>query len=583
MIGQLWKWFWTPTAKYAWGAIFVVGGIAGIVFWGGFNTAMEATNSMKFCISCHEMKENVYMEYKETIHYQNRSGVRATCPDCHVPDPWIHKIVRKIQASNELLHKFLGTIDTPEKFEDNRLTLAKHVWQAMKNTDSRECRNCHSWDAMTDKKQKRRAWKRHTEAKAENMTCIDCHKGIAHRNVHKLLEEDDDPYDGKADSRRLPSKAAEAEAKAAAAAKAAEAKALADRMAAEAAAKAEEEKKAREAAAQTAATAAAPAAAPGNDGDWDNVPGRDIVLFYPGQASLEWVLNGRDHGGARAVRRAGDRCTECHEGEQDDMGKKIVTGEKAEPTPIPGKRGSIKVNVKAKHDGENLMLRFQWPDAGHTPVPFADGGKMDPVDQIKLAVMFDDDKVDLASQVGCWATCHNDSRYMPDAPKADAIGAAGNIGKIINLADGVTKYINNSRTELEYKGKNGKPRGAWDKLVDKAELDKNLADGVYMDLLRFKSGDGGKTESGHILADRVLEPANKITSSGVLADGVWTVTITRPLKATQPGGVSFEAGNLYTMGFAIHDDYTNARFHHVSLEYKLGLDNAEAEINAIKQ
>ena len=99
--------------------------LVGVIFWGGFNTAMEATNTMEFCISCHEMEENVYQEYKHTIHYQNRSGVRASCSDCHVPDPWVHKIVRKIQASNELLHKALGSIDTPEKCDAKRLTLAK--------------------------------------------------------------------------------------------------------------------------------------------------------------------------------------------------------------------------------------------------------------------------------------------------------------------------------------------------------------------------------------------------------------------------------------------------------------------------
>src|SRR5210317_1680459 len=89
--------------------------IVGVIFWGGFNTAMEVTNTMDFCISCHEMEENVYVEYQTTIHYTNRSGVRASCSDCHVPRPWIHKVVRKIQASRELLHKALGTIDTPEK------------------------------------------------------------------------------------------------------------------------------------------------------------------------------------------------------------------------------------------------------------------------------------------------------------------------------------------------------------------------------------------------------------------------------------------------------------------------------------
>ena len=92
--------------------IFLVGAIAGIIFWGGFNTVAEMTNSLEFCTSCHEMG-TVYTEYKETVHYKNTSGVRAICSDCHVPKPWGHKMVRKIKASKELYHKAVGTIDTP--------------------------------------------------------------------------------------------------------------------------------------------------------------------------------------------------------------------------------------------------------------------------------------------------------------------------------------------------------------------------------------------------------------------------------------------------------------------------------------
>lgn len=162
------------------GFILIVGFIAGIIFWGGFNTAMEATNTETFCISCHEMEENVYKEYQDTIHYSNGSGVRATCPDCHVPKPWIHKIVRKIKASNELYHKALGSIDTAEKFEAKRLTLAQNVWKDMKETDSRECRNCHDFESMDYTKQQRRAIDQHVKGFDKGETCIDCHKGIAH-------------------------------------------------------------------------------------------------------------------------------------------------------------------------------------------------------------------------------------------------------------------------------------------------------------------------------------------------------------------------------------------------------------------
>ena len=73
-----------------------------MLFWGAFNTALELTNTEQFCISCHEMRDNVYQELTRTIHFANRSGVRASCPDCHVPHQWTDKIARKMQASKEV-------------------------------------------------------------------------------------------------------------------------------------------------------------------------------------------------------------------------------------------------------------------------------------------------------------------------------------------------------------------------------------------------------------------------------------------------------------------------------------------------
>lgn len=180
MLCRVWQALKKPSVKYTLGTLLVVGFISGIIFWGGFNTAMEMTNTEEFCISCHEMEDNVYEEYKETIHYSNRTGVRATCPDCHVPKEWHHKVVRKIQATNELLHKALGTIDTREKFEAKRLKLAENVWRAMETTDSRECRNCHNFEFMDFTEQGRRAVQAHDEGINAGRTCIDCHKGIAH-------------------------------------------------------------------------------------------------------------------------------------------------------------------------------------------------------------------------------------------------------------------------------------------------------------------------------------------------------------------------------------------------------------------
>ena len=176
----IWYFFWRPSSKYTLGAILIFGFFSGVVLWGGFNWVVELTNTETFCITCHEMERNVYREYQKTAHYSNESGVRATCPDCHVPKPWIHKIARKIMATNELFHHFAGSIDTREKYEAKRLDLAKSVWTVMKATDSRECRNCHDFQYMDLLQQQSRASKRHQDALDEGKTCIDCHKGIAH-------------------------------------------------------------------------------------------------------------------------------------------------------------------------------------------------------------------------------------------------------------------------------------------------------------------------------------------------------------------------------------------------------------------
>lgn len=181
-----------PSAKYSLLTLLAVGFFSGIFFWGGFNTAMEATNSLEFCISCHEMRDNVYQEYKQTIHYTNRTGVRAVCSDCHVPRDWGHKMMRKIQASQEIYGKIMGTIDTPEKFEAKRLELAEHEWARMKASDSRECRNCHSFEGMNTEKQKLRGAKMHKIAQDDKKTCIDCHKGIAHKKPKGMKEDDDE-------------------------------------------------------------------------------------------------------------------------------------------------------------------------------------------------------------------------------------------------------------------------------------------------------------------------------------------------------------------------------------------------------
>ncbi|MDD5058146.1 MAG: NapC/NirT family cytochrome c [Sideroxydans sp.] len=171
----------SPIIRYSLLALAVV--VAQALIIGGFTTAVEATNTMEFCTSCHDMSYNLE-EYKRTVHYSNPSGVRAVCSDCHVPKKnWFSEMKRKLVAGSDVCAEVIGTINTKEKFEAKRMEMAKREWARMKESDSIGCRNCHSFEGMDIESQGKSAKNQHADAAmaSSGKTCIDCHKGIAHK------------------------------------------------------------------------------------------------------------------------------------------------------------------------------------------------------------------------------------------------------------------------------------------------------------------------------------------------------------------------------------------------------------------
>ncbi len=557
----------------------------GIMFWGGFNWAMESTNTMAFCTSCHEMRDNVYAEYIGTPHHTNPSGVSASCSDCHVPDPWHHKVVRKIYASRELYHKALGTIDTPEKFEERRLVMAERVWDSMKRTDSRECRNCHDWNSMNPEFQSPRARSQHRFAMEQGHTCIDCHMGLAHSNAHDRLSEEE----LEALTAPRPQHRQEVpEFFIAAVARAKERERLEEEerrqeMERERQRRRDLEEQRIKEAVDRALAERAPHEDPGPtvaetadfDIDWQSAPTTEITVFHPGQASMEWTLVGRMHGGARAF-RFGDTCESCHGRETADMGAKVISGEVAEDTPLPGRRGSFPVTVQTAHDSESIYLRFEWEATENVPFEFVDGGKLDPDHPIKLAVMLSTDIPEYAAQASCWAACHHDLAGMPAHPDDPAVS-----GLPLDFSRGVTKYLKESRTEVEEAGRRGATLGGWQNLHEQEVLDELLATGHFIDLMRIKSD--GTTEHGHVLAERVMSGGAGFEARVEQSAGYWVVTMRRSLISDRPGDVSLRPGEVYNFSFAIHDDHADRRFHHVSLGYRLALDDSAVDFNVVGQ
>lgn len=305
--------------------------------------------------------------------------------------------------------------------------------------------------------------------------------------------------------------------------------------------------------------------------DWSKVPIKEVPLFFPGPTGLEWVMSKADHTGSHRIKTQNDSCFDCHEDDADKIGDDIVDGKKVgrarvliDSAPPPSKRGSFPLKVQAAHDDKKLYLRFEW-----------EANSSDPRDEIKLTVMFDKNQVEGSRLVGCWATCHMDLRTMPDAdekakkhPKAKSLG----------WNEGVTKYIAESRSSLEF---NHKPRGGWNKLRSGKEIATALKGGKFLDLMQYSSGNNGRAIDGYVLESRHMSGGKSLLAATGKRDGKkWVVSFDRLLAAGGSGDHAIEAGQALTFGFAIHENHSNGRFHHVSLGYTLGLDDATSFFNA---
>ncbi len=288
-------------------------------------------------------------------------------------------------------------------------------------------------------------------------------------------------------------------------------------------------------AASIAVLAAAPFVTFAAQPDWSKVDATEIELFYPGVSPMEWILGDirvdrARHGGGRAFKQ-GDTCMDCHADEIRDMGEIIVSGEKLEPNPVSGKPAAIPVSVQAAHNGETLFMRFTW-----TQPPAASAKGADDANPMKLAVMIDAGKVEMADQSGCWASCHADSRTMPDG------------------SDGKTKYVK----------------------------DGSLDSGVFYDLIQWRSGEN-KAFDGFVAEERVMEGGTSLVGAEGSLDGdTWTVVFERKLADGGVGNIALESGKRYNFGFAIHNEHATGRYHHVSLGYTLAID-ADGDVVAKKQ
>jgi cytochrome c-type protein NapC len=290
------------------------------------------------------------------------------------------------------------------------------------------------------------------------------------------------------------------------------------------------------------ASFAAAAAAP----NWTQVPAKTITLFTPGQTSLEWIMTPGDHKGADRF-RTGKDCISCHIGQERALGAVTASGKKYELTPIKGKPGTLDAKLQFAHDAQNLYVRVEFSDAGQPDA------KMDKA-AAKVAMMLDGGGTPEAARAGCWAMCHDDSTAMPSARGASR-----------------TMYLGKTRAQMTR-------QGGGDGLKPAGELSKLKAGGYGLEYWEASLGTAPVATNG-VIFDKRQETRPVVTAEASHKGAIWTVVLSRKLSA---GTVTVTPGKKYAVAFAIDAGHTAKRFHYVSFERSLVLDQGSADFIARK-
>lgn len=252
--------------------------------------------------------------------------------------------------------------------------------------------------------------------------------------------------------------------------------------------------------------------------DWSAVPTQNITLFYPGQSSYEWLLS-KEHKRADKKVAEGDSCVSCHEGEDAEIGNKMVTGERLDPMPVEGKQATIELAAQLAYDDANAYFRFQWktlndyPGEAHPFNRFTGEGwkhhgypKLDQVVQDgsqpgiyedRLSMLIDDGSVPNYAALGCWLSCHDGQRDMQDKGSKEAVKANPILGDSGLKKKDVRKYLPSTRTD-----------GDWNNTISAEEIAKIKQEGGFLDLMQWRghrSNPVGMADDFYVLEYRLMD------------------------------------------------------------------------------
>ena len=158
----------------------VLGGLGGVAFMVFLIEFDHFTSSNAFCTPCHSM---TYAQgsYKQSVHYNSASGVRASCGDCHVSEGVLAATWDHAMGTKDLIKQLFGPdYDDPVVNALHLPEAAFHARKWFRDRGSATCLRCHELAAIQGKRANTAAI--HQE-ETEGKTCIDCHQNLVHRKV----------------------------------------------------------------------------------------------------------------------------------------------------------------------------------------------------------------------------------------------------------------------------------------------------------------------------------------------------------------------------------------------------------------
>lgn len=147
--------------------------ITGLLIFLG-NRAMRYTSTDEYCLSCHS-HPHVEPTWRQSTHYDNKSGVIVNCIECHLPPKGDNHLMMKIKhGAKDVYGEWFKDADKINWEEKSTLENAIHY------TYMSGCVDCHdNLFPSTLSKEGDEAHLYYTQQK-EIVTCLNCHLSVGH-------------------------------------------------------------------------------------------------------------------------------------------------------------------------------------------------------------------------------------------------------------------------------------------------------------------------------------------------------------------------------------------------------------------